>query len=359
MPPLLRAAALLTWILVGLPVLLSVPQHVPSFIVWLLAFLILGGSLAALGMTPDRNGLPVLHLALQAICVITMVRLLCNGYEGALLVLIAIQLGLLVSRREGLMWIALQSGMMFWAIATHWSPRPAILLTPPYVGFQILAFFTFQILATLERRNAELMAMNEMFAETSRIAERLRISQELHDALGHHLTALSLNLETAAHQTEEPARSNVRKAQSLARLLLGDVREIVHALGSRGGIEVEPALRALTSGVPRPRIHLSVPSGLRVSDPDRAHVVMRCTQEIITNAIRHSGAANLWIEVLEVDGGVEVRARDDGRGADAVRAGQGLDGMRGRLAAVGGSLAIDSRPGLGFAVVAMLPGSTT
>lgn len=343
----MRLAALVTWLLVGLPVLLREPQSISNFLGWLAAFLVLGGSLTAFAMTRG-------NLALQAACVIVMVRLLCNGYEGTLLVLVAMQLGLLVARREGLLWIALQSTLMFWGIAEHWSPRAAMLVTPPYIGFQLLAFFTFQILATLSRTNAELAAMGQMFEGAGRIAERLRISQELHDALGHHLTALSLNLETAAHQSGEPAKTNVRKAQALARLLLGDVREIVSATG-KAGIEVEPALRTLIAGVPQPQIHLNVPAGLTVADPERAHVLIRCTQEIITNTIRHSGAANLWIDVVATEERVEVRARDDGRGAAEIRSGHGLSGMRGRLASVGGSLEVRTEPGTGFSIVALLP----
>ncbi len=67
---------------------------------------------------------------------------------------------------------------------------------------------------------------------------------------------------------------------------------------------------------------------LRVGDSARAHALLRCIQEIITNTLRHSGAENLWLEVYEVDGGVEVRARDDGRGAKSVQPGNGMTGMR-------------------------------
>lgn len=360
---LLRLGGLVTWLMVGLPVLLAEPIVPRSFMIWLVAYIVLGVAFAA-NVRGHAVAMPhrLLLLAAQSAAVIVMVRLLCNGWEGTLLVLIAMQLGLIVDRRPGLYWIALQSTLMFWGIATHWSPRSAILLTPPYVGFQLFAFFTFQILAAesrareeLSRANAELRALQQMFAETSRMAERVRISQELHDALGHHLTALSLNLEVAAHQTEDPARENVRKAQSLARLLLADVREIVHALKKSEGVEVDSALRALVSGVPRPIIHLKLPEGLTVSDPERAHVLIRCTQEIVTNAIRHSGADNLWINIFAGENGVEVHARDDGKGSAAVEAGDGLSGMQSRLASIGGSLRVDTAPGVGFAVIALLP----
>src|ERR1700693_4311912 len=107
----------------------------------------------------------------------------------------------------------------------HWSFRPALLRVPPYFGFQLLAFFAFDALAREAAAHAELRAVNEILADSSRIAERLRISRELHDLLGHHLTALSLNLEAALHRTEGDARGHVQTAQTLAKQLLGDIRE--------------------------------------------------------------------------------------------------------------------------------------
>src|SRR5205814_679781 len=86
-------------------------------------------------------------------------------------------------------------------------------------------------------------------AERSRAEERLRIARDLHDALGHHLTALSLNLEVAAHQTTGEARDNVRTAQSLARLLLGDIRETAHSMQQGRASFVRAAdCRACASG---------------------------------------------------------------------------------------------------------------
>jgi signal transduction histidine kinase len=97
------------------------------------------------------------------------------------------------------------------------------------------------------------------------------------------------------------------------------------------------------------------PDGLEVGEPEQARVVLRCVQEAITNAVRHAGAENLWIEVARADGGVEVRARDDGRGAGSLRQGAGLTGMRERLEQAGGRLDLDARPGGGFEVRAWLP----
>jgi len=92
-----------------------------------------------------------------------------------------------------------------------------------------------------------------------------------------------------------------------------------------------------------------------VHDAELAHLLLRCCQEIVTNAAKHAGAENLWLDVLQEDGVVEVRARDDGRGAGEIAAGHGLAGMRERLESAGGRLEVATRPGMGFAVAALVP----
>jgi len=89
------------------------------------------------------------------------------------------------------------------------TPVFAVLQAVMYVGYSSFTFITGlvakqQAQAREEQRrlNAELRATRALLAESSRMSERLRISRELHDLLGHHLTALSLNLEVAGHLTE-------------------------------------------------------------------------------------------------------------------------------------------------------------
>ena len=108
-------------------------------------------------------------------------------------------------------------------------------------------------------------------------------------------------------------------------------------------------------GIPRPRVHVAVAEGVSVDDPEAAHVLFRCAQEIVTNAVRHASAENLWLDVVRESDRVAIRARDDGRGSPGVGAGNGLAGMRERLEERGGSLSVETAPGRGFAVTAVLP----
>jgi signal transduction histidine kinase len=207
------------------------------------------------------------------------------------------------------------------------------------------------------RLNSELRATRTLLAESSRLAERMRISRELHDLIGHHLTALSLNLEVASHLVSGQAQDHVRQAQSVAKLLLGDVREVVSQLRDEDSIDLTQALQNLVEGVPGLAIHLELPPRFSVDDPKRAQVLLRCAQEIITNTVRHAGARNLWLR-FERSGDqrqMAIHARDDGRGASQVKPGNGLAGMRERLAQYGGRLDIVTAKDQGFALDAWLP----
>ena len=96
--------------------------------------------------------------------------------------------------------------------------------------------------------------------------------------------------------------------------------------------------------------------GLPADGAERAHVLLRCTQEIITNAVRHAGASTLWLTIARDAGEARIQARDDGRGivGDAVP-GNGLRGMRERLASCGGQVDIITGRGKGFALDIRLP----
>ncbi|HVN30707.1 MAG TPA: histidine kinase [Thermoanaerobaculaceae bacterium] len=230
------------------------------------------------------------------------------------------------------------------------------------LAWQGLAFAAGTIAVSESRRRrelaqliAELVATQQVLAQSARAAERTRIARDLHDAIGHHLAALSVNLELASHLAEPPAAPAIAAAQETARALLAEVRSVVGATRGETDVELRQALVLLASGVELPRVHLALPSGPVVLAQPTAHALFRAVQEAITNAVRHAAARNLWLEVRFEDGGITLTARDDGRGATAIVPGNGLRGMRERIEALGGRLTIEARPGAGLALLAWVP----
>jgi len=305
---LLRVAGFLVWFLAGLPLFVHVVQvpellHQTRYICWLSCYFAFGATFGLTRWDTGSRGTRRLQLgllAIQAATALVMIVLVCSGHEGALLVLVAAQLGWFMSLRHALLWVATQAVLM--GIVLTFGGRSTLSLMSTYVGFQVLALFSCFLAASeasaragLARANNELRATGELLANTSRLTERERISRELHDTLGHHLTALSLNLEAASHLAGDNALVQIQRAQSITKLLLSDLRGVVSALRGEDPIGLAQALRTLVAGVAAPQIHLVISEDLAIDDPTRAHTVLRCVQEIITNAIRHAGANNLWI----------------------------------------------------------------
>jgi signal transduction histidine kinase len=367
---LLRYAGFTTWALTGLPLvvrlflnpaLLSEPQYG----LWLVCFAVFGISFALSGWSVapfwTRNR-QLVSLAVQSAAALAMIKLVCSGQEGALLVIVAAQLGWLLPLGQALAWVVGQAFIMCAIIGLSRPSLVSLSLVSTYLGFQVLGLFSCFLTAReasargeLAKANRELHATRQLLADASRSAERERISRELHDSLGHHLTALSLNLEAASHMTSGEAQTQVGRAQQLTKSLLGDVREVVTTLRSVEPMHLRESLDALVELVAQPRVHVKIPDDLTITDPMVAQTVLRCVQESVTNAIKHAEASNLWIELVQRDGKIEVHATDDGRGANPIRFGHGLAGMRERVELIGGRLAVRSRPGSGFDLSVSIP----
>ncbi len=395
---LLRYAGLFTYACVGIPLLrydalveeMLLKQR-PGYYVdlWLACYFLFGlvfwfltHNLGVRRPTwPERLGQITLLLVLNATA-IAIGWISQSGLCALLLVVVALVLPWLLPLRASAIWMVLQNfslipvfmsvqavtyaivdGTLQTSLERVNTFTDAFLQSSLYIGICAAVFVT-SVVAKQQaearedqrRLNSELRATRTLLAESSRLAERMRISRELHDLIGHHLTALSLNLEVASHLVQGQAQDHVRQAQSVAKLLLGDVREVVSQLRDEDSIDLTQALQSLIEGVPGLTIHLDLPPRFSVDDPKRAQVLLRCSQEIITNTVRHAGARNLWLRFeRNGDRQMVIHARDDGRGASQLKQGNGLAGMRERLAQYGGRLDIVTAKNQGFALDAWLP----
>ncbi len=206
----------------------------------------------------------------------------------------------------------------------------------------------------LAQVNAELEEAQRRLADSARATERLRIARELHDLIGHQLTSLALELEVASHQSTGTAKARVERARQQAKTLLTDVREVVSQF-REPDVDIATQLHAITDRVQRPAVHLDLADDVVITDARHAHALLRCVQELVTNAVRHAGADNLWVAITTGPDGVQLTAHDDGHGAPEVQPGNGLAGMQERFELVGGQVSFTTGPGNGFAVHATVP----
>jgi signal transduction histidine kinase len=233
---------------------------------------------------------------------------------------------------------------------------------------QLAAFLLAGVLVRGRRQAAELAARSaalERQAEEAAAAERARIARELHDIIAHHLSVVVLHAAGARASggadpvTLEEIEHSGRQALTETRRLFGVLREPGEETGRapQPGISELPALAGslraagLEVSLSIDGDHAALPPAVNVS-------AYRIVQEALTNVLRHAGPARAEVTVGCAGSAVTIEVTDDGPGSPAPPAltgGQGLAGMRERVAVFGGDLRAGPRPGGGFTVCARLP----
>ena len=207
-------------------------------------------------------------------------------------------------------------------------------------------------------------------AELRLRAERERISRELHDTVGHSLAVISLHAGVAADALgagEGRAADAVGEVRAQAGRSLQELRAMVRLLREEtdgggagrlvGTLADLPVLLAPARAAGL-TVHerIDVPVGALSPAVDAA--AHRIVQEAVTNVLRHAGARSLQVGARVQDGRLRLGIIDDGRGVAAQGRGEGgigLQGMRERVRLLGGTLAVRTAPGEGFALRVELP----
>lgn len=302
----------------------------------------------------------VLLLLVQSASSLALVHLRSLWLEAGLLAIVAAQASLLLSHRFALAWAIAQTVLVFPYYLDRADMLQAAFWTAGVLGFQLFAT-TIGYIARheaearidLSRLNMDLRAAEIMLEESARTAERLRIARELHDAVGHHLTALSIQIELARHAN--PEETSLVEAQGITKSMLAEVRAVVREMRNEPTLDLRSAIESLLQGLPAPKTHFDVsgnPAGL---DPAMAHALFRAAQEGLTNAIRHSGADNIWISLTIEAEKVTLVVRDDGRGIQELQEGNGISGLRERIESVGGTVSISSKASEGLTLTMHIP----
>ena len=360
-------AALITWVAFGWPVIQNfitggTIRGGPVLPLWFIPFAAFGAAMLGAMSLKRRAELLWSALCIQLGAVLAMAIILPWAGMSQFLTIIAWQAAMATTPARALGWVGMQTAAIISALAQALNPDLCWVIGKSF-ALQLLLVFTAQALRreaetarALACTNQELLSAQVIVANTVRDAERLRISRELHDAWGHELTALGLQLEIASHVTPEgKAKLHVLHARRLAGALLGKVRDVVSTLREADRCDLKNALEVLAHKVPVPSIHVAMAPGVEVS-PDQAHALIRCAQEAVTNAIRHANASNLWLQVTAHEDGVRLVVHDDGNASMvAPSTGSGLVGMRERVECLGGRLAVRTDAGHGFTVDAWLP----
>ncbi len=364
----LRLAAYLVWIAVVLNTLLDNPPRLwnlqqilgAACTLSILLCLIATGVIRA--NTARRKWLEPLLILAQSVFTLAAIYCFLGGMQPVLLVILAVQVILSFPPAAALFFLLIVNLIFAWIGSRYWSPGGILVSMFAYGSFQAFAALTAYYARRAEHANTELLATNaqllstrSLLEESARSQERLKLSRELHDVAGHKLTALKLNLQLLLRNAAFANIEEVQCCKQLADELLDDIRAVVSELRKYDGVDLRSALATLIAHLPGPKIHLSIADDSLLADVQSAETLLRCAQEALTNALRHSQASEIWLELQRDEKRVNLQVRDNGHGAIQLNFGNGLTGMRERLQALGGQLIVRSSANAGLTLDASIP----
>lgn len=280
------------------------------------------------------------------------------------------------SERGRFLPLAVIALLQIWLVGFAWLDDKSVLHAAITALFSILLYLGTWMQWKLTVQNRQLREAQHEIRALAAVAERERIARDIHDLLGHSLTVISVKAELAGRLFDtkpERARAEVADIAQAARTSLREIREAVAGMnGASLRHELERARKALEAAGITVTVHDG--GGLDVSPENEAPgdgvpgngapgdgangVLAMALREAVTNVIRHSGARSCAIRFDRDASGAPcaVRVEDDGAtwGANQEAEpleGNGLRGMRARLAAAGGSLDL-ARTGSGMSLTA-------
>jgi signal transduction histidine kinase len=271
---------------------------------------------------------------------------------------------------NGLYFFGVSIGVFGWTFGLRAVPEAIVTYLAAFAFTGVFTVITRQALDArnraeglqreLEQANAQLRAYATQAEELATTRERNRLAREIHDGVGHYLTVVKTQLDGAAAlmpTRPDEARAAVQKAAQLTAEALDDVRRSVGSLRTDTARPPLPeALRDLaTHGEPVPTLAIEgVPRPLA---PGVEHALFRAAQEGLTNIRKHARASSALVRLdFRPPARVVLELSDNGVGAPAgPAAGYGLQGLRERIAVLGGTVDAANRLEGGFALRVEVP----
>lgn len=228
---------------------------------------------------------------------------------------------------------------------------PAMIMSLATVGMACLGN---RVWLNYARKNVALRLTQEEMGRMAAMAERERIGRDLHDLLGHTLSVIALKSELAGRligRDADAAKREIVEVQRVARDALSEVRRAVSGMRSHGVLaECASARVALQSA----QVHFEYETEALTLAPEVESVLAFALREAATNVIRHAQAHRCRARLLRSGDRVRLEFEDDGRGG-VRNEGNGIAGMRERLAEVGGTLELESPLGGGTRLMVTAP----
>jgi signal transduction histidine kinase len=216
--------------------------------------------------------------------------------------------------------------------------------------------------ARLAEANQKLRQYAAQVEQMATVQERNRLAREIHDGLGHYLTAINIQIKAAqafVEQDPNQARTALENAQNLSQEALADVRRSISELRADPSTSSPLPARlqslldeARASGI---RTELTVEGAPAPLSPQVDFTLYRVAQEGLTNVRKHASASQAKLRLAYTKHSLRLSVTDDGVGAEETGGGFGLTGLQERVQLLGGTMQVDTAPGKGFTLSVEIP----
>ncbi|WP_105169907.1 sensor histidine kinase [Pseudoalteromonas sp. T1lg23B] len=354
---------LLTWAAVAFPSLFNATSQVISTSEYMLHGLFLILTLFVVNES-TRIGYRIRYMVLAS-----LVTVLCSLFfisdENLILIYSVMLCSILVFYIPALAcyaYIFIIHGLFLISHALYWQHGWLWANAAMFTAFHFFALVVTQRMISekqakeqLALTNAKLEATQSLLSTAAEQSERLRLARDLHDDVGHSLTSLIINLDIARRTCSDDLQQQLQACYEQAKQALQTTRSVVSDKRNSVGFNLVDCLHKLTQQIPRLDIQLEIAQHLDKVQLDTAQCLLKCTQEAITNTLKHApSATSMKIKLEHVDSQLVLTICDDGVFTGAVVYGNGLKGMQERVSLLAGQLNL-SNSKQGFSLIIRVP----
>lgn len=349
------SAALLAWALTAvICILLLVQDYAGLLPVFLAAagfviFAILLLSVAGNPGPPTKKD--HIFLGLEFITICSLYFVIPYDYIAILKVIWSAQMAWFIPLNRALILSPIWSSP-FWLVSEfYWLKEDPWATAILFWTFNVFGIFMISMTRSeqtakeqIERQKRELESAHFLLRETASLSERVRISRDIHDMVGHQLTALTMNIQaTEKHCLRELSSipEPVKQSRILARQLLDDIRSTVREIRDDRSLNLQDAIGKLTSALPGVKFETEYKLTAPLQDIGKAETLLRFFQESVSNSLRHGQATHIRLSVRQTKGMLIGTTEDNGFGfPPGSKTGSGLKGLKERAESEGGQFTI-------------------
>ncbi|WP_338449767.1 sensor histidine kinase [Niallia oryzisoli] len=219
-----------------------------------------------------------------------------------------------------------------------------------------------KLIDSIQEKNLALEQYSKRIEELTIMEERNRVSQDLHDTVGHIFTSVITSLDAlpfVMKANQEEAENNIKEISNLARKGLDDVRKTIHQLSPMESHQsLAASFRQVISEFMK---HTGTDVDFQIEGSEREigerakYTLIRCLQEALTNAKRHGQATQVFVEISFEDDALILQVTDNGAGTESLDPGFGITTMKDRIRSLNGVISMESEKNKGTKIRCSIP----